>query len=111
MSLAAQPSSPYARPIAGALGERPAPQPQMQRLVARLAAHSSCSVRTQALALERSAAAAQAALRSSCWQLQARALRILGELGVAPANLDAVPAFLRDAYRASGKRQESSRAP
>jgi hypothetical protein len=109
--LAAQPGSPYARPIAGALGERPAPQPQMQRLVARLAAHSSCSVRTQALALERSAGAAQAALRSSCWQLQARALRILGELGVVPASLDAVPEFLREAYRASGKRQESSRAP
>jgi hypothetical protein len=108
--LAVQPNSPYARQIAAALGERPAPQPRMQRLVARLAAHSSCSVRTQALALERTAAAAQAALRSSCWQLQARALRILGELGVAPANLDAVPEFLREAYQASGKRRESSGA-
>jgi hypothetical protein len=28
-----------------------------------------------------------------------------------PASLDAVPEFLREAYRASGKRQESSRAP
>jgi hypothetical protein len=108
--LAAQPNSPYAKQIAGALRERPAPRPQMRRLVARLAAHPSCSVRTQALALEGSARAAQAALRSTCWQLQARALRLLGELGIAPENLEAVPEFLRQAYQASGKRRESSRA-
>jgi hypothetical protein len=55
-------------------------------------------VRAQALALDGSVPAAQAALRTSCWQLQARALRILREKGVAPASLDAVPAFLRQAY-------------
>jgi len=68
-------------------------------------------VRTAALRLEGSVDAAQAALRSSCWQLQSRALRILGEQGVAPQNLDAVPVFLRQAFQASGKRSESSRAP
>ena len=109
--LAAQPDLPYAKQIAGALRERPAPQPQMQRLVARLAAHPSCSVRTQALALEGSAAAAQAALRSTCWLLQARALRILGEKGVAPADLDAVPLFLRQSFEESARHRKSSRAP
>ncbi|HET9733744.1 MAG TPA: hypothetical protein VFP62_00595 [Burkholderiales bacterium] len=109
--LAARPDSPYAGQIASALRARQAPQPQMQRLVARLAVHPSCNVRTQALALENSVAAAQAALRTTCWQLQARALRILAEQGVAPANLDAVPVFLRQAFQASGKRAESSRAP
>jgi hypothetical protein len=109
--LAARPDHPFAGQIAGALRTRPAPEPQMQRLVARLEAHPACSVRAQALALRGSVAAAQAALRSSCWQLQARALRILGEQGVAPENVDAVPVFLRQAFQASGKRSESSRAP
>jgi hypothetical protein len=109
--LAARPESPFAGQIAGALRTRPAPQPQMQRLIARIAVHPACNVRTQALALENSVAAAQAALRSTCWQLQARALRILAGQGVAPANLDAVPVFLRQAFQASGKRSESSRAP
>jgi hypothetical protein len=109
--LAAHPDSPFAAQIAGALRARQAPQPQMQRLIARIAAHPACNVRTQALALENSVAAAQAALRGTCWQLQARALRILAGQGVAPANLDAVPMFLRQAFQASGKRSESSRAP
>jgi hypothetical protein len=68
-------------------------------------------VQVAALSLARSAAAAQGALRSSCWRLQSRALRLLDELGVAPENLDAVPDFLRQAFQASGKRSESSRAP
>jgi hypothetical protein len=59
-----------------------------------------------AVSLERSVPAAQAALRSSCWRLQARALQLLQELGVAPQNLDAVPGFLRQAFQASGKRSE-----
>jgi hypothetical protein len=96
--LAARVDSPFAGQIAGALRARPAPGPQMQRLVARLAAHPSCGVRTQALALDGSAAAAQAALGATCWQLQSRALRILRDQGVAPASLEAVPAFLRQAF-------------
>lgn len=103
--------TPFAGPIAGALRARPAPAPQMDRLVGRLAAHPACGVQVAALALARSASAAQEALRSSCWQLQSRALRVLNQLGVAPQNLDAVPGFLRQAFQASGKRSESSRAP
>jgi hypothetical protein len=52
-------------------------------------------VRTAALGLDGSIAAAQAALRSSCWQLQARALGILETLGEAPERLEDVPDFLR----------------
>jgi hypothetical protein len=109
--LAARPDSPLAGQIAAALRLRPAPQPQMQRLLSRLAAHPDCGVRAQALGLDGSLAAAQAALRSSCWQLQSRALRILHEKGAAPESLEAVPAFLRQAFQASGKRSESSREP
>jgi hypothetical protein len=88
-------ATPYAGIIAAALRARPAPPEQMRRLVGRLFAHPSCAVRTAALTLEGSADAAQSALRSSCWRLQARALRILRELGVAPRSLDGVPDFLR----------------
>jgi hypothetical protein len=88
-------ATPYAGLIAAALRARPAPPEQMRRIVGTLAGHPSCGVRTAALQLDGSAAAAQAALRSSCWRLQARALRILGKLGVAPASLDGVPDFLR----------------
>jgi hypothetical protein len=104
-------ASPYAGIIAGALRARPAPPEQMRRLVGKLSTHSSCGVRSAALSLDGSAGAAQTALRSSCWQLQARALRLLGELGVAPEGLGGVPHFLRQALHASGKRSESSRAP
>jgi hypothetical protein len=109
--LAARPDSPVAGQIAAALHARPAPEPQMRRLVARLAAHPACGVRSQALALDSSVAAAQAALRTSCWEIQARALRILRDKGAAPETLEAVPAFLRQAFQASGKRSESSRVP
>jgi hypothetical protein len=87
-----------------ALRERPAPQAQMRRLVERLAAHPSCGVRTAALRLDGTAAAAQAALRSSCWQLQARALGMLQEQGVAPEDLANVPAFLRPATSPASRR-------
>jgi hypothetical protein len=103
-------ATPFAGPIAGALRARPAPVPQMQRMVLKLAAHPLCSVQVAALSLAHSASAAQQALRSSCWRLQARALQLLNELGVAPENLDAVPGFLRQAFQASGKRSASSRA-
>lgn len=88
-------ATPYAGIIAAALRARPAPPEQMRRLVGQLSAHPSCGVRTAALALDGTAAAAQAALRSTCWRLQARGLRILGELGEAPQSLDGVPDFLR----------------
>lgn len=103
--------TPFAGAIAGALRARPAPGPQMQRMIERLAANPLCSVQGSALVLANSAGAAQRALRSSCWRLQARALQLLNGLGVAPEDLGAVPGFLRQAFQASGKRSESSRAP
>jgi hypothetical protein len=89
--------TPYGGAIAGALRARSAPVAQMRRLTDRLGAHPSCGVRTAALALDGSAAAAQAALRSSCWRLQAQALRALEKHGVAPQEPGAVPPFLREA--------------
>jgi hypothetical protein len=106
--LAARPATPFAGAIAGALRGRPAPAPQMERMLGLLAAHPHCSVRVATLSLQRSATAAQAALRSDCWRLQARALKLLDELGVAPENLDAVPGFLRRAYAASSAPRSAS---
>jgi hypothetical protein len=103
--------SPYAGAIAGALRARPAPAPQMQRMVERLAASPLCSVQVSALVLANTAGAAQRAMRSGCWRLQARALQLLDGLGIAPEDLSAVPGFLRQAFQASGKRSESSRTP
>ena len=85
----------YAGLVAAAMRARPAPPEQMRRLIAQLSSHPSCGVRTAALSLDGSAVAAQAALSSPCWRLQARALRILRELGEAPQSLDGVPDFLR----------------
>jgi hypothetical protein len=97
--LREDPQTRYAGAIAAALRARPAPAAQMRGLVGRLAAHPSCAVRTAALELDGSVPAAQAALRSSCWQLQARALKVLKERGVAPEDASAVPGFLlQDAY-------------
>ncbi len=103
--------SPHAGAIAGALRARPAPASQMQRIVRKLAVNPLCSVQVSALVLANSAGAAQQALRSGCWRLQARALQMLKDLDAAPGDLSAVPAFLRQAFQASGKRSESSRAP
>ncbi len=91
-------ATPYAGLIASALRARPAPPAQMRRLIAQLSAHPSCGVRTAALGLEGSIAAAQAALRSSCWQLQARALKILQARGATPEDASAVPGFLRQDF-------------
>lgn len=95
--LREHPDTPFAGAIAGALHARAAPAAKMRRLTDQLASHPSCGVRAAALALDGSAAAAQAALRSTCWRLQARALRQLGQLASKPQALDAVPPFLRGA--------------
>jgi hypothetical protein len=91
-------ATPYAGLVAGALRARPAPPAQMRRLIAQLEAHPSCGVRTAALGLDGSIAAAQVALRSSCWQLQSRALKILQARGATPEDASAVPEFLRPDY-------------
>ncbi|HEY5637426.1 MAG TPA: hypothetical protein VIS77_11055 [Burkholderiales bacterium] len=93
--LTAQPASPFAAPIAVALRGRRAPE----GIIARLAAHPACSLRTAALVLADDATGAQRALGSSCWWMQARALRLLKDAGLAPANPGALPAFLRPPQR------------
>ena len=102
--LREHPHTPYAGAIAGALHARRAPPAQMRRLLERFAAHPSCAVRTAGLALDGSVDAAQAALRSSCWRLQARALRILEKEGVAPQAPGALPPFLLDAPTRAARR-------
>jgi hypothetical protein len=106
--LAAEPATPFAGAIVAALRERPAPPQQMERILAALDAHPSCGLRSAALRLRGAAgtdktardpalSAAQAALRSPCWRLQASALAVLKQLGVAPADSAALPTFLRGA--------------
>jgi hypothetical protein len=106
--LAADPATPFAGPIASALRERPAPAPQLERILTALDAHPGCGVRSAALRLRGTAAAdeasraatlraAQSALRSPCWRLQASALTVLRRLGVAPAGSAESPSFLRGA--------------
>ena len=93
--LHADRESPFALPIARALRERPAPPEQLDRITHVLALHPSCAVRAAAVVLGNSAAAAQSALESSCWLLQATALRKLGELGAKPRPDADLPSFLR----------------
>jgi len=92
--------------LAGALRERPAPAPQMQRILRVLDEHPRCGVRTGALSLRNAIAAddasrasvatlARSALRSSCWRLQAQALTVLRRMGVEPDTGADLPSFLR----------------
>jgi len=108
--LAAEPATPFAGAIAVALRERPAPQQQMELILAALDAHPSCGVRSAALRLRGGAGAArdtaltaaQAALRSPCWRLQASALAVLRPLGVVPDPGALLPSFLRAAPETRG---------
>ncbi len=103
--LATEPATPFAGAIASALRERPAPAPQMPRILGVLDEHPRCGVRTGALAIryavteEASRASiapfAQGALRAPCWRLQAQALTVLKRLGVTPDGAAALPSFLR----------------
>jgi len=109
--LARNPATPYAGMIAGALRERPAPAPQMESLLAALDTHPACGVRSAALRLRGTAAesderasalrVARAALQSPCWRLQASALAVLTRLGAPPADIRALPTFLRGAQFAA----------
>ncbi|HSB48285.1 MAG TPA: hypothetical protein VLD15_02085 [Burkholderiales bacterium] len=110
--LAADPATPFAGAILGALRERPASPPQMARILAALDAHPGCGLRASALRLRADSAAdagsrasavtaARAALRASCWRLQASALAALTRLGAPPADRAALPTFLRGAQFAA----------
>lgn len=104
--LASDPATPFAGAIAGALRERPAPPQQMQRLLAALDAHPGCGARSAALRLRGAAVAdedsrasalraAQSAVRSHCWRLQASALAVMRLLGIVPDPGAVLPTFLR----------------
>jgi hypothetical protein len=108
--LAREPATAFAGAIAAALRERPAPAPQMSRLLRVLDRHPRCSVRTAALSLRSTLATdeasrteaaqhAQAALRSPCWRLQSTALSVTQRLGAPPDAGTALPSFLRRASR------------
>ena len=105
--LSAEPASPFAGGIVAALHGRPPPAPQTQRMLRILDEHPSCAVRSAALSLHfvtatddaariAMAPLAQAALRSSCWRLQATARARLKRLGIAPDASTVLPSFLRD---------------
>jgi hypothetical protein len=102
-ALAERPATPFASAFAFALRARPAPAPQMQRILRALEAHSACSARAAALTLRNVVAeddasreqAARAALRSSCWRLQAEGAVVLRRLGVVPDGAAPLPSFLR----------------
>jgi hypothetical protein len=109
--LAADAATPFAGAIIGALRERPAPPPQMARILAALDAHPGCGLRASALRLRADTAAdvgskasavtaAQAALHATCWRLQASALAVLRQLGAPADDRAALPSFLRAQFAA-----------
>jgi hypothetical protein len=111
-ALAAEPRTPFAGAIVGALRERPPPPHQMERMLAALESRPGCGAHAAVLRLRAAAAADQAsrasalaaartALRSPCWRLQATALDVLKRLGAAPADRAALPTFLRGAQFAA----------
>ena len=94
--LSADPATPFALPMALALRERPPPPAQLHAITQAMGrSHPSCAVRAAAVVLENSAPAAQAALRSPCWLLQATALGILDKLGAGIDPDARLPSFLR----------------
>jgi hypothetical protein len=94
--LGADPATPFAIDIALAQRARAAPAAQARRIAPILDRHPHCGVRALALQAFPRREAAEAGVRSSCWQLQAAAKAELGRMGV-PLPADAVlPSFLRD---------------
>jgi hypothetical protein len=91
--LAAQPPPQIAIAIARGLYERPAADTQMLVMQRALARHPSCAVRAAAVTLWPDERAARAALRSTCWRLQAAAVEALRKLGV-ESETTALPSFL-----------------
>jgi len=93
--LAEEPATPLGPWIARSL--RKAPGRHAENILRLLEAHPSCAVRAAALAARPTEPAAQDALRSSCWRLQAAAREALARMGVAPPAGVSLPTFLRSA--------------
>jgi hypothetical protein len=119
--LKADASSPFAGPIAAALQARPPAPAQMLRILGALDAHPGCGVRAAALFLRHAAAGqkrapavvepARAALRSSCWRLQAAGLRVLKDLDISPEAGSRLASFLRDDAGAPGAGEREGMNP
>lgn len=93
--LARHPDSVFGGAIATAFLLYPPPPPIDEAVLARLDAHPYCSVRAAALGVAPRVEVARRALSSTCYRLQAAAVRALEKLGV-PVPADApLPAFLR----------------
>lgn len=87
--------TPLAGWIAIALGQRPPSPAQAEEIAALLAERESCNVRALALRSWPTLPAAQAAVHSPCYRLQAAGVAALAKLG-APLPADArLPSFLR----------------
>jgi hypothetical protein len=93
--LAGDPSTPFAVDIALAQRARAAPAEQAGRIAGILDRHPRCGVRALALQVFPRREAAEAALRASCWQLQAAARGELRRLGVPLPRDAALPSFFR----------------
>lgn len=93
--LRAMVETPMAGWVAIALARRPPPREQAEEIAALLAARPGCNPRALALRAWPTLPAAQAAVRSDCFRLQAAGAAALARLG-APLPPDAVlPSFLR----------------
>ncbi len=87
--------SPLAGWVAIALAQRPPPQAQAEEIAALLDRRESCNVRALALRAWPTLPAAQSAVRSSCYRLQAAGAAAFARLG-RPLPPDAVlPSFLK----------------
>jgi len=93
--LARDPASALGGWIAIALRANTPPAALRTTILERLDAHPQCSVRALALIAAPRADVARRALGSTCFHLQAAALRALKELGAPPPADAALPSFLR----------------
>lgn len=93
--LARHPATPLAAWVAAAFRRAAPPASIRRELLERLDAHPWCSVRAAALTAAPRAEPARRALDSSCWRLQAAALRALEKLGEPVPGDARLPSFLR----------------
>jgi hypothetical protein len=93
--LSREPATPLGSWIALALRRSPPPPPLDRALLERLDAHPYCSVRAAALVAAPRADVARRALGSTCYRLQAAAVRALEKLGEPIPADSPLPAFLR----------------
>jgi hypothetical protein len=84
-----------AQPREGAVVEQEPQPPAAPRVNAGAMLAAPCSAQAAALSARPSTEAAQKALRSTCWRLQAAALDALRKLGAAPDADVELPSFLR----------------